>query len=121
MFHDLIAERDLYELYLRSDIHVIPEKIGFSKGALPSKLPNLLASGVPILYIGSQNSDVGQVIQRAEAGLCSDSWDLEKLNTLVDRLLADVVDRSHIDRRSTFEKKFARLFSVEALIRELLE
>jgi colanic acid biosynthesis glycosyl transferase WcaI len=43
MFHDLIRDEELPELYRRSDIQVIPEQIGSSQGAMPSKLPNILA------------------------------------------------------------------------------
>jgi hypothetical protein len=71
-FHDLVPDRDLFELYRRSHIQVIPEKIGFSEGAIPSKLPNLMASGVPVLYIGQKNSDVRHIIEKANSGLCKE-------------------------------------------------
>jgi colanic acid biosynthesis glycosyl transferase WcaI len=120
LFHSLIAEQDLYELYLRSHIQVIPEKVGFSEGAIPSKLPNLMASGVPILYIGQRDSDVWKIVQETHAGLCAHGWDFENLNGLVDRLLRDGLNRSHLERRLAFQQKFASLFSVDALIREIL-
>jgi colanic acid biosynthesis glycosyl transferase WcaI len=86
-FHDLIRDEDLPELYRRSDIQVIPERIGFSQGAMPSKLPNILVCGVPVLYIGQKDSDVWQVIQSAGAGLCTDTWHFDELTKLVDQLL----------------------------------
>lgn len=120
MFHDLVPERDLAELYRRSDIQIIPEKIGFSQGAIPSKLPNLLAVGVPIIYIGEKNSDVRQIIEAANAGLCADSWNLDRLYELTDRLLLESDDRSREDRRLAFDRKFATLFSVDTLVKELI-
>jgi glycosyltransferase involved in cell wall biosynthesis len=119
-FHDLVPNRDLFELYRRSHIQVIPEKIGFSEGAIPSKLPNLMASGVPVLYIGQKNSDVRHIIEKANAGMCSDSWDPKKLCVITERLLLESAGRSHKERRLAFNKKFASLFSVESLIEELL-
>jgi colanic acid biosynthesis glycosyl transferase WcaI len=120
MFHDLIRDEELPELYRRSDIQVIPEQIGSSQGAMPSKLPNILVCGVPVLYIGQKDSDVWQVVQETHSGLCADGWDFENLNGLVDRLLRDGLNRSHLERRLAFQQKFASLFSVEALIREIL-
>ena len=120
VFHDFIPDQVLYELYLCSHIQVIPERIGFSAGAFPSKLPNLLASGVPILYIGQKDSDVWRVIQGTGAGLCADSWDLDKLSALTERLFLEFTGRSHTERRLVFERKFAADFSAEPLIRELI-
>jgi glycosyltransferase involved in cell wall biosynthesis len=121
LFHDLVPDRDLFELYQRSHIQVIPEQIGFSTGAIPSKLPNLMASGVPILYIGQKNSDVRHIIEKADAGMCSDSWDPEKLCVITERLLLESAGRSRKERRLAFYEKFGSLFSVESLIKELLE
>jgi colanic acid biosynthesis glycosyl transferase WcaI len=106
---------------MRSHIHIIPEKKGVSKGALPSKLPNLLAIGVPVLYVGEKNSDVWRLIKDCDAGFCTDSWDFEQLNSLVDQLLIEGEQRSHSDRRYSFQKKYAGFFSVEALVEKLLE
>lgn len=120
VFHDLVPEKDLFELYMRSNIQVIPQKLGFSEGAVPSKLPNLIAAGVPILYIGQKSSDVRQIIQEAEAGLCADSWDSNKLIRIAERLLMESAGRSHEDRRQAFDEKFGAFFSVDALVKVLL-
>jgi glycosyltransferase involved in cell wall biosynthesis len=119
-FHDLVAEDDLYELYLRSHIQVIPEKIGFSNGAVPSKLPNLLAAGVPILYIGEKNSDIRQFIDGANAGQCAHSWDIKHLHDLIDRLILEITGGAYDKQRRNFPKKYASLFSVDTVIKEIL-
>ncbi len=120
MFHDLVPEKDLYELYLNSHVQVIPETIGNSMGAFPSKLPNLLAVGVPILYIGDKNSDVWRVVQMSKFGLCADRWDNKLLNFLADRLLEESETRSHNDRSLIFNKTLKDHFSVDALIKEMI-
>lgn len=120
VFHDLVQDQDLFELYLRSHIQVIPETKGYSAGAVPSKLPNLMAAGVPILYIGEKNSDVWRVIQAYDAGVCADSWEPEVLSASVDRLLQESAGRSHADRRLVFQKTLADIFSIEALLKELI-
>jgi colanic acid biosynthesis glycosyl transferase WcaI len=121
IFHDLVQERDLYELYLRSHIQVIPEMTGLSQGAVPSKLPNLLVTGVPIMYIGEKDSDVWKLIERCRAGICSDSWDFDTLSDLADQLLMEASERTHAVRRMRFINEYAGLFSIDALIKELLE
>jgi len=119
-FHDLVLEHDLFELYQCSDIQVIPERIGFSSGAMPSKLPNLLASGVPILYIGGKNSDQWQVIEKYGGGMCADTWEAEKLCRIAGRLLAECSGRSHADRRQGFNASIRTRFSIDPLIKELV-
>jgi colanic acid biosynthesis glycosyl transferase WcaI len=120
IFHDLVAESDLSELYLRSHIQIIPENPGLSEGAVPSKLPNLLATGVPILYVGEKDSDVWKLIQDCQAGMCCESWDFDRLSDLADRLLIECGRRTHTARRMLFTRNYAGLFSVDALIKELL-
>jgi colanic acid biosynthesis glycosyl transferase WcaI len=112
-FHDLTRDEHLPELYRRSDIQIIPERIGFSQGAMPSKLPNLLACGVPVLYVGQKGSDVWQVIQGAGAGLCTDSWHVDKLTKLVDQLLLS-------DRPPVIRDNLTKIFNPDALIEEIL-
>jgi colanic acid biosynthesis glycosyl transferase WcaI len=119
IFHDLVPEDQLYELYQRSHVQIIPEKIGFSEGAVPSKLPNILASGVPILYIGHKDSGVYSMIQELDAGLCTDSWEYEKLIGLVEILIVNHHKRSNKDRRIAFKKSLESVFSIEPLIRIL--
>jgi colanic acid biosynthesis glycosyl transferase WcaI len=120
-FHDLVPECDLWELYLRSHIQVIPETAGLSRGAVPSKLPNLLAAGVPILYVGEKDSDVWRLIQGCRAGACCDSWDFDILSDLADQLLVECGKHPHAVRRLRFVNQYADLFGVEALIKALLE
>lgn len=121
IFHDLVSDRDLCELYLRSHIQIIPEKVGFSEGAVPSKLSNLLATGVPILYIGDENSDVWRLIRDCNAGMCCDSWDFDRLSDLANKLLIESCKRPKTVRRSRFNSKYAMQFSVATLIKELLD
>ena len=120
MFHDFIPEQQLYELYLRSHIQVIPEKPGFANGAFPSKLPNLLAAGVPVLYIGQRDSDVCRMIHGTDAGLCAEGWDFANLNDLVDQLLLEGGKRSHADRRQAFNASLKSCFSIDPLVKELV-
>jgi colanic acid biosynthesis glycosyl transferase WcaI len=113
IFHNLIRDKDLPELYRRSDIQVIPERIGFSQGAMPSKLPNILICGVPVLYIGQKDSDVWQVIQSTGAGLCTDTWQTDELTKLIDQLLL-------LERPPVLRDKLMSLFNSDALIEEIL-
>jgi glycosyltransferase involved in cell wall biosynthesis len=120
IFHNLVPNKDLFELYQCSNIQIILEKKGLSKGAIPSKLPNLLASGVPILYIGEQESDVWRIVETYSAGACSDQLDASVLLPLVDKLLREGELSSHKERRVEFDRKFQSLFDMERLIQELV-
>ena len=46
LFHDLVPEENLFELYQKSHLQVIPQRPGVSDGAIPSKLPNI-HRGIP--------------------------------------------------------------------------
>jgi colanic acid biosynthesis glycosyl transferase WcaI len=73
-FHPLVAKEDLPELLQRSDIQVIPQDIATSDGSLPSKLPNVMAAGTPLLCITDPGSELEGLVNRYPSGAVSTSW-----------------------------------------------
>lgn len=67
-FHDLVPERNLAELYLRSSVQIIPQAKGTGAGAFPSKLPNLLMAGVPVFAICADDSELAKVVAESGGG-----------------------------------------------------
>ena len=77
IFNDLVDENDLGELLLHSDIQLIPQAEGTSKGSLPSKLPNILASGTKIFSITDKGSELQMLLSQQKGCYISNSWDPE--------------------------------------------
>jgi len=87
VFHDLVDEGDLPELLLRSMVQVVPQVEGSSDGSLPSKLPNLLASGTGVFCITDQGSELIDILEQYAHGETATSWDVvTNSKTLVDML-----------------------------------
>lgn len=82
---------DLPEVLASADCHLITLKNAFVGYVLPSKVYGCIASGKPILYVGSRDSDVHLLCQRQAAGRyhqvdCGDWVQTGKLlETLVNR------------------------------------
>lgn len=76
-FHPLVEERDLAELYARSTIQLIPQAEKTEAGALPSKLPNLLAAGVYTLAITTPQSEVARLLREVGTGSIVERWEEE--------------------------------------------
>ncbi|MEO0973457.1 MAG: glycosyltransferase, partial [Pseudomonadota bacterium] len=98
-FHPLVAEAHLCELYARSTLQVIPQAPGTGAGAFPSKLPNLIAAGVPIFAICDDDSELAQVIREANAGEVLSSDDPTRIAEGLARSLAAVQDEAREARR----------------------
>ena len=79
LFHELVPEGQLAELYARSDVQVIPQAPGTAEGSLPSKLPNLLAAGVPVFAICDAGSELADIVRASGTGHACHSWDSEQL------------------------------------------
>ena len=111
MFHDLVENDDHGELLVRSDVQFIPQASGTSKGSLPSKLPNILASGTKLLTITDKNSELEQILKHQEGCLISNSWNPEEnvkyFKTLLD-LSSKKFDRSQ--NLSQYERSFLAKF-----------
>jgi glycosyltransferase involved in cell wall biosynthesis len=120
-FHDLVLAEQVEELYARSAIQIIQQADGTADGSLPSKLPNLLAAGVPIFAICEPNSELGYLVEKANAGVVAQSWDAPDMNAQFDELLATLALETR-DQRKARQRAFVQTsFSVEAVVDAVLQ
>ncbi len=120
LFHDLVPDESLVELYMRSHVQIIPQAEGTDAGAFPSKLPNLLVVGVPVFAICDRHSELASVIRESGCGLATDSRDPQGLA----RALADFVEtvvggESHPQRREWLSRYVEEKFSLSRLVTAL--
>lgn len=120
-FHDLVPEELLTELYDRSTVHIIPQSEGVSAGAFPSKLPNLLAHGVPVFAICDTSSELATVVAKMGYGRHVDTWDIPTLVDEMASFLVDIGEVSHSDIRSRYGKSLLGTFSVDNLVENLIQ
>ena len=119
-FHDLVPEKDLFELYLKSDIQIIPQKEGSSVGAIPSKLPNIISAGVPIFAISDPKSELSQLIHDSGIGYCADSWNVDKLLIEMDKFLEKSDGHSHQERQRMVSDFVTRNFEIDQLVQVII-
>lgn len=120
LFHDLVPESSLLDLYLHSDVQIIPQAEGTGAGAFPSKLPNLLAAGVPVFAICDADSELAAVLNESGAGRSVHSWQPKECVEGVAKLLSKIGDETHEQRRERLAPYVYKKFSVDALTRSIL-
>jgi len=120
-FHDLVPEELLTELFDRSTVHVIPQAEGVSAGAFPSKLPNLLAHGVPVFAICDKNSELATVVTKMGYGKYVDVWDMPTLVAQMASFFMEIEGVSHSEIREKNEKSLLEMFSVDDLVVNLVQ
>ena len=109
-FFDLVNKENLEELYRKSFIQIIPQKENTSKGSLPSKLPNLLASGCRVLVITDPKSEIEMFFRDNNLDLVVTNWDMEILIEKLALLISKKVDEQH-------QKEIARkTFTIDKMI-----
>lgn len=86
-FHDLVDEAHLPELLSRSDVQIIVQAEGTSSGSLPSKLPNILASGNRLFLITDAGSELESLLDGASGVVTTSSRDLDQLAQELGELL----------------------------------
>jgi len=119
-FHDLVPSSELPALYARSFVQIIPQSFGTGDGSLPSKLPNLLAAGVPIFAICEPGSELGSLVSTFRAGAVSHHWDPL---TLVSDFLASwscFTHETHFQRRSRLKDQVSTTFGIESVIDHII-
>ena len=121
LFHDLVPEENLYELYLRSDIQIIPQKKGSSEGAIPSKLPNVISAGVPIFAISDPGSELSEIIRESGIGYGANSWNIDKLAVELNNFLEKSHSQPHQERQRMVSDFLEHNFSIDQLVHAILE
>ena len=120
LFHDLVTEENLNELYMRSDVQIIPQKEGTSDGAIPSKLPNIISAGVPILSICDPESELSKIVRESGIGYSADSWNIKKLVVALSNLIQISAKKTHQERRKIVKGFVEKNFSINKLLQTIL-
>jgi glycosyltransferase involved in cell wall biosynthesis len=113
-FKSLVSESDLFEMLLRSSIQLVPQEIGTSDGSLPSKVPNIIAAGTPLLCVADPGSELVELLGDYPLARVSTSWDQAALVSLVDDLLA-VGSLNCLDDK----EELLNMFSLDALVSKI--
>jgi len=120
VFHDLVNESDLAELYERSAIQVIPQAQGTGAGAFPSKLPNLLAAGVPVFAICDIESELGKLVDISGVSYVVKDWSLDSWTDGMKNFILETQKETHRERQEKTKNIIAELFSVKPLVNTIL-
>lgn len=113
-FHPLVNRENLVELYHKSDVQVIPQKEGTSKGSLPSKLPNILASQCKVLLITDANSELEKLFIDNNLDFVTNSWNTNSLVECLKEILNKDVNFIH---QNQIAKNF---FTIDKMIQKVL-
>ena len=113
-FHNLVLRENLEELYSRCDLQIIPQLPNTSKGSLPSKLPNLLASGCKTLIITDKESEIELLFNLQNIGTVINSWNFTIILKTIQSILSKDID-------VVFQKEIAKeLFTIDKTINKIL-
>jgi colanic acid biosynthesis glycosyl transferase WcaI len=121
-FRGLVPEEVLPELYWRSTVQILPQAKGTGHGALPSKLPNLIAAGVPVFAICDADSEVAVLLQQLgeSAGCFVDGFDAPGLMDRFDECVRALNSEPRHERMARNAPEVRRLFHVEPLVNSIV-
>lgn len=112
-FHPLVDENDLPELLIRSTVQILPQAEGTSDGSLPSKLPNLLASGCRIFCITDPGSELVRILSSYSNATVEHKWEIEQLRENCLKLLKSEVT-------SEEDNELLDKFRIQSLVDKIL-
>lgn len=113
-FHPLVDKENLFELYQKSSVQIIPQKRNTSKGSLPSKLPNLIYSGCKVLLITDRQSEIEKLFIKNNLGKIGNDWD-SKL--LTDELVSLLNEKQNKVKLNEFAHNN---FSLEEFLKKII-
>lgn len=110
---DFMSDVDYTKLLLSADLGVVSLDTRAEGLAVPSKMYNLLAAGVPLIGIVGKHSEVGRVIEEHRVGYRIDPGDVSGLVRAILRAMED--REEHVAMRSR-----ARRYAVANAAREVV-
>ena len=84
-------ERLAYSLSV-SDLHVVSLRPGLEGLIVPSKFYGIAAAGRPVLFLGSADGEIAQILQQHRCGFCVGIGELEQTVSHIERLANDEVE-----------------------------
>lgn len=113
-FYPLVKKEDIKELYARSSIQIVPQSPNTSNGSLPSKIPNILASGTKTLVITDKNSELEFIFNKYNLQKVITTWDKQVIKLSIRELLDQKIDTNN--QKSVAQK----LFNINSLIGKVI-
>jgi len=109
----------LPELYASSDICLVPLRRGFANESVPSKALTIMASGRPLVASLDEGSDIWQLVNRSNCGLCVEPENPHSLAEAIRKLCADAALREYLGARG--REHVAKHYSRQAAGRQYHE
>lgn len=102
-------------------VHLISLKEGLEGLSVPSKIYGSLAAGRPVIYVGPERSEVGQIVRDARCGFVVKEGDVDHLIDAIRVLYQDKALREEMGRRAraSFELFFDRPIATERFFKLL--
>ena len=119
-FLEAVPREDVPALLASADIAVVPLKIRLP-GAVPSKIYEAMASGVPVLLVA--DGEAADIVRKAGAGLVVEPGDVAGLADAFARLAGDPEERRQMGRagRDSALSRFDRSAITEGFLLQLEE
>ena len=98
-----------------ADAHLVSLSEGMEGLLVPSKIYGIMASGRPVIFIGSKKSELGEIIQNARGGYVvseNDSPQLVKYLALMEHL-PDMAKKLGDNNRRAFEQLYDRPLALQ--------
>lgn len=113
-FFDLQPAERLADLLGLATVHLLPQMAGAADLVLPSKLPNMLASGRPVVATVGEETDLGRELR--ECGLIVPPHDAGEFANAISRLLDDEQLRDTLGRNA--QASAAERWSKQAILEQ---
>ena len=99
-----------------ADIHLLPQKKGFSNILFPSKTIGILASGRPVVGCAIKESQLGNIL--TQSGFCIEDNDYTKFIKSIEKLLGNKKLREELGKKGYLISK--KIFNKEIVLKEFI-
>ena len=117
--HGLVTSRELPGLLKASTVQIIPQKLGLSDGAFPSKLPNLVAMKTAVFAVTDARSELSTILDEYSRGMAVHSWNKAEVLVALEKFADQVSAKSGVDKRQ--DDDIMRKFDVHDLRDRIME
>ena len=100
--HDYVNAEDLDVHLASADVHLVSLRPEWDGTMVPSKLQGVFAAGRPVIFIGSEESSIGQWVSQSGAGWLVGPGDVDALKVAI----AEAAQAGECDRRGGLARSY---------------
>ena len=118
-YHGVIPNSQMFAELQKYDASIVPLSRAL-KGAVPSKVYNVIAAGMPLFFMGKEDGEAASIVRKYNVGWVSPTNDFKSLRTNLEQFCS-ISDEDYFKKIDNCKQLSQNEFNLEAQLNRLIQ